>query len=206
MGQPLRIITLVNGRELKGPEAERVRVEASYGIMAGKIIDDQHWEVHRERHRPTDIADRPSVKRAMLAVETRLVEALWTLARLPGGGSGGSCGIAYIQDATDRWANAVERGWERAMPRPACPSGRAIDAMHEPLGWLALLPREQSMLVSVAGGTKRGDVDRNVSWGRVRSSLPQAASQTIRTLQRRYEGGIREIVSRLTERAMKDKN
>lgn len=201
----MNIVTIVNGRELKGKEAERVRIEASYSIRAGNIIDAQAFERQREHHRPVDVEDRCSVKRAMTAVETKLVEALWTMARLPNGGSGGTCGIAYIQEASDRWANAIERGWERAMPRPPCPSPRAIDAMHEPLGWLALLPREQSMLVSVAGGTKRGDVDRNIAWNRVRSSLPQTAGQSIRTLQRRYEGGIREIVARLTDRASREK-
>lgn len=206
MGQTLRIVTLVNGKELSGPEAERVRIEASYGLKAGMLIAALSHTEEREKFRPLDVEDRPSVKRAMLAVESRLVAALWTLARLPGGGSGqGSCGIAYIQEASDRWANAIEKGWEVPMPRPPRPSPRAIDAMYEPLEWLSLLPREQSMLVSVAGGTKRGDVDRRIAWARVRSSLPQTLGQSVRTLQRRYEGGIREIVAKLTERAMKER-
>lgn len=205
MGQALRIVTVVNGKELSGPEAERARIEASYGLKAGTIIAQSYSE-ERERFRLAEAEDRPSIKRAMLAVETKLVAALWTLARLPDGGSSqGSCGIAYIQDATDRWANAVEKGWEVPMPRPARPSPRAIDQMYEPLEWLSLLPREQAMLVSTAGGTKRGDVERRVAWNRVRSSLPQIAGQSIRTLQRRYEGGIRQIVAKLTERAICEK-
>lgn len=206
MGHPLRIVTIVNGKELSGSEAERVRIEASYGVQAGRIIDARNWAEERERFRPVEAPDRPSIQKAMLAVEGRIVEAVWTLARLPGGGSSkGSCGIAYIQEASDRWANAVEKGWELPMPRPPRPSPRAIDAMYEPLEWLAMLPREQSMIVSVAAGTKCGDVSRRVAWNRVRKSLPETLTQSIRTLQRRYEGGIREIVARLTERAIREK-
>lgn len=207
MARQPRIVTLLNGKEIGGKEAERVRIEASYWVQAGTIVNGRAELVEREKYRPLDVSDRPSVRRAMLAVETQLVAALWTLARLPGGGgSSGSCGLAYIQDATDRWANAVEKGWERTMPRPPVPSGRAIDAMHVPLGWLSLLPKDQAQLVSVAGGTKRGDVDRNVSWSRVRCSLPQTCGQTVRTLQRRYEGGIREIVAKLTESALTNRS
>lgn len=202
----MNIITIANGRELKGEEAKRIRIEASYGLKVAQHFSEQEREVERQRRRPMDVDDRPSIHRAMVAVEARIVEALWTLARLPGGGTGpGSCGIAYVQDAADRWANAVEKGWERAAPRPARPSPRAIDAMHEPLEWLSFLPKHQAMLISVAGGTKRGDVDRNISWSRVRKSLPAVADQSIRTLQHRYTGGIREIVARLTERAMIEK-
>lgn len=207
MGQPLRIVTELRGKTIADPkEAERIRIEASYGLKAGRIIDAQAWAEEREKYRPLETPDRPSVQKAMLAVEGRIVEAVWTLARLPGGGSAkGSCGIAYIQDSADRWANAVEKGWEAPMPKPSRPSPRSIDAMYEPLEWLSLLPRPQAMLVSVAAGTKCGNVDRRVAWNRVRKSLLEAQTQSIRTLQRRYESGIREIVARLTEKAMHEK-
>lgn len=200
----MNIVTIVNGRELKGPEAERVRIEASYGLKAVAIIGQQTFEHQRSRF--VDVDDRASIKRAMRAVESRIVEAVWTLARLPvSGGGSSSCGIAYIQDATDRWANAVEKGWEAPTPKPARPSPRAIDAMYEPLEWLSFLPRPQAMLVSTAATTKRGDVDRTVSWRRVRNSLLETHTLSIDTLQRRYNGGIREIVARLTEKALIEK-
>lgn len=206
MGHALKIVTVVGRKELSGPEAERARIEASYGLKASQAIAEQHRSEQRARSRFVDVDDRVSVKRAMRAVEARIVEAVWTLARLPGGGNGsGSCGIAYIHDAADRWANAIEKGWEVPLPRPARPSPRAIDAMYEPLGWLSLLPRPQAMLVSVAATTKCGDVDRTVSWRRVRKSLAEAQTLSIDTLHRRYTGGIRAIVACLTEKALTEK-
>lgn len=203
MGQPLRIVTEFRGKLLTGPEAERVRIEASYGLQAGRIIEEQEFIA---RSRFVDVDDRTSIKRAMKAVESRIVEAVWTLARLPGGNGGSSsCGIAYIHDTADRWANAVEKGWETQLPRPARPSPRAIDAMYEPLEWLSFLPKPQAMLVSIAATTKRGDVERTVSWRRVRNSLVETQSLSVDTLQRRYGGGIRQIVACLTEKALAEK-
>lgn len=203
MAKQPRFITEINGKQIAGKEGEVIRIEASYGIAVGHLLREQARAEEIQRRRPIDVEDRASVKRAMLAVEARLVEALWTLARLPGGGSGsGRCGIEYFHDAAERWASAVEKGWQQPMPRPARPSPRAIDAMHEPLEWLALLPKPQAMLVSVAAGTKRGDVERNISWRRVRSSLIETQTYSIGHLQHRYKAGIREIVARLTERAM----
>jgi hypothetical protein len=192
----MNIITVVGGRELPKEEARKVRLEASISLQVARHFEERD----RERHRPIETPDRLSVSKAMEAVEARLVAALWTLARLPGGGSGGQCGLSYIQDATDRFSNAVANGgkWEEVRPRPPIPSGRAIDAMHEPLRWLSFLQREHAQLVSTAAGTKRGDVDRHVSWGRVRMALPQLGGQSVRTLQRRYDGGIRAIVAQLT--------
>lgn len=198
MGQALKMVTLVNGKEIKGPEAERVRIEASYMVTAGRMIRQESYAEEREKYRPADVDDRPSIKRAMIAVETRLVAALWTLARLPSGGSGGgSCGIAYIQDASDRWGNAIERGWDALPPRPPAPSGRAIDAMHEPLDWLRILRPDQADLVRAAAESKRGEAERNVTWGRVRNILPWAQSISVRRLQRMYEAGIRAIATEL---------
>lgn len=207
MGQAFRIVTELRGKIIDDPkDAERIRIQASYGLQAGYIIDAQNWVEEREKYHPSDIQDRPSIKRAMKAVETRIVEAVWTLARLPDSDSGPrSCGIAYIQEPSDRWANAVEKGWEAPVPRPSRPSPRAIDAMYQPLEWLSLLHRPQALLVSVAAGTKCGDVERRIVWNRVRKSLPESQTQSIRTLQRRYESGIREIVAKLTEKAMYEK-
>lgn len=192
----MKIITMARGKVLVGEEARLARLEAAIAIQATRILDAEE----EARRRLPDAPDRGSVRRAMTAVETRIVEALWVLARLPGGQRGGSCGLAYIQETTDRFANAVANGgkWEEIVPRPSLPSARAIDAMDEPMEWLTWLPREDSKLISVAAGTKRGDVERNVSWGRVRAALPQTQTQTVRTLQRRYDSGIRTIAGRLT--------
>lgn len=192
----MNIVTIVGGKELPKEQARLVRLEASISLQVARHFDEKE----RERYRPIDAPDRLSVSKAMDAVEARLVAALWTLARLPGGSSGGQCGLAYIQEESDRFSNAVANGgkWEEARPRPPIPSGRAIDAMDEPLRWLSFLERDHAQLVSTAAGTKRGDPTRHVSWGRVRLALPSVGGQSIRTLQRRYDGGIRAIVAQLT--------
>lgn len=194
-GSNMKIVTIERGREVKGEEADRLRLEAMVAVTVNQLLN--------QRPRYTDAPDRASVRRAMIKVESRIVQAMWTLSRLPDpdnrfNGSGGW--PQYIQDPNDRFANAVANGgkWDDIRPRPPLPSSRAIDAMDEPLDWLKLLPSTQARIVAVAAGTKRGDVFRNVSWSRVRDALPQARGHTIRTLQRRYDEGVRAITSHLT--------
>lgn len=191
MHDKLKIITIENDRQLTDADADIRRRQAFASVDANRRSSEA------SRLRSEAVEDRASVKRAMRAVEARLVEALWTLARLPEPGKGqGICGLRYVHDAADRFANAVANGgrWEDATPRPALPSARAIDRMEEPLGWLALLGRDTGKLVAVAAGTKRGDVDRNVSWGRVRLALPDFGGLSVRTLQRRYEAALRSLI------------
>ena len=74
--------------------------------------------------------------------------------------------------------------------------------MYEPLEWLSVkfLPIGRAKLLTAAAATKRGDRARNVSWARVRMSMPELAGMTQRTLQRRYEDGLRAIVAVLAGR------
>lgn len=196
--QQVKIITIERGREVEADRAEHRRLEASIAVDVNRYFNEQGRYVDR----PVDAPDRASVKRAMANVEHALVRALWTLARLPDRSpfGGGRCGLEYIPDAQDRFSNAVANGgkWEQLAPRPSPPSSRAIDMMDQPLEWLTWLPRNHAKLVSTAAATKRGDVERRVSWARVRLALPDTNSQSIRTLQRRYDDGIRQIVARLT--------
>jgi hypothetical protein len=194
--QAMKIVTIERGREVAAAQAERIRVEASYSIRAGNMVE----EMERERSKPVHAPDRTSVKRAMDVVERQLVEALWTLARLPDRNpfGNGRCGIEYVQERGDYRAEDATGGkWD-----PSRPSPRAIDAMHEPLEWLTWLKPDHAKLVSVAAATKRGSSDRNISWARVRAAYPPAHSLSIPTLHRRYADGIRAIVSELTIRHM----
>jgi hypothetical protein len=198
----MRVVTIERGREVEAKRAQALRIEVSYAVRAGTILAEQE----RQLRRPVDAPERASVRRAMEAVEGQIVRALWTLARLPDRNpfGNGRCGLDYVQDREERFANAVANGgkWDHARPKPPLPSSRAIDAMDGPLEWLSYLSREHAKLVSTAAATKRGDPARSVSWARVRDSLPDARTLTIRTLQRRYEDGIRIILGHLSTQQM----
>ncbi len=191
----LTIVTMERGREVAADRAERVRLEAATAIEVNRIFG----RIEAAAEKPIEVGDRADVERLMRVVERRIVEAVWTLARLPGGDPFYSrrCGVAYIQDPADRFANAVANGgtWDEPAPRPPRPSPREIDAYERPLEWLTLLERNHAKLLSTAAGTKRGDVSRNINWDRVRRALPETQGLSVRTLQRRYESGLRTIAS-----------
>jgi hypothetical protein len=71
--------------------------------------------------------------------------------------------------------------------------------MYEPLEWLSLVPKDSGKLITAAAATKRGDAERKVSWGRVTLMIPEITGCSVRTLQRRYESGIRAIVAEFPE-------
>ncbi len=199
----VKVVTEFRGRQVMGEAGERLRREAAVGVEVTRILEFGRGA----RERPVDAPDRDALKRAMVAVEARLVEALWTLARLPmGRGPGGPTqhGLDYIQDQATLFANAVAAGgkWEQPGLRPPRPSARAIDAMHEPLSWITtdFLPRDRCMLVMTAASLKRGDPARNVNWGRVVERLPELRTLSVRRLQQRYQDGLRAIVSELVRR------
>ena len=205
MGHALRIVTIVNGRELSGPEAERVRIEASYGLKAGAIIEETH-RLRRRDARLSSAPERRSIARAMLAVEERLVQAFWTIARQPIPVNASPrqvrrCGIDYFHDRTDsfaRFADAAGGKWDSVQPRAPLPSSKAIDDANAALDWL-LFVEERRRKILVAGATsKRGDAGRNINWSRIRDHLPEFADCTTRTLQDRYRQALREIVTELT--------
>ncbi len=189
----LTIVTVERGREVAADRAARVRLEAATAIEVNRIFN----RIDMAADQPIEVSDRADIDRLMRVVEQRIVEAAWTLARLPGGDSFHSrrCGVAYIHDPADRFANAVLNGgaWDEAAPRPPRPTPREIDAYERPLEWLTLLERSHAKLLSTAATTKRGDPSRNVNWDRVRRALPETHGLSVRTLQRRYESGLRTI-------------
>lgn len=193
----MRIVTEFRGREIKGAAAEKLRLEAAIGLEVTRIL--------ASRVRAGKAAEAPdiaSIRHAVDVVEARIVEALWTLARLPEGrrpDGPNHHGVEYIHDRADRWSLAVASGgkWDQPAPRPPLPSGRAIDAMYAPLEWLSLVPKELGKLLTAAALTKRGDAARQVSWARVLISMPELTVYSKRTLQRRYEDAVRTIVAEL---------
>lgn len=198
----IKVVTEFRGRQVMGEEGEQLRREAAVGMEVTRILASR-----TRADRAVDAPDRDMLKRAIAAVEARLVEALWTLARLPmGRGPAGprQHGLDYIQDQAQLFANAVAAGgkWEQPAMRPPRPSAKAIDAMHEPLSWITteFLPRDRCMLLMVAASLKRGDVARNVNWTRVMERLPELRTLSVRRLQQRYTDGLRAIVAELATR------
>lgn len=169
-------------------EAEVARAQALAAVRGNA-------EAERSALRPIRVHDRPSVKRALDVVEARLVEATWTLYRLPGEQRPrGVFWPDYPEERRDRWGRAVENEgrWDHIRVRPAVPSSREIDRMLPTLDWLNSLPRDQARIVFAAAMSKRGEARRNVSWRRVRE-WTQETALSVRSLQLRYVDGLRAI-------------
>jgi hypothetical protein len=187
---------MMGQRVLGHEEAAAVRLE-----LSNQFRRRQEQQLERRTRRVTHVPERLSVAKAMFSVEQRLVEALWTLARLPndrGIGFAQRNGVGYLDERADLYANAVANGgWLTVAPRPAPPSARAIDAMHEPLDWLRMLDRAQARLLTEGAMSRRGDMANPVRWSKIRKKL-EMEHLTVRTLQRRYEAAVRAIVAELT--------
>lgn len=203
----LDIRTEVRGRELTGEEAARIRLEASYGVAAAALLE----RLEMDAGRPVDAPDAEWLRRIMRAVEARIVEAIWTLIRLPtsrGPGWAQRHGVDYLVEFSEAYGNAVANDgkWEAPPLHPPLPSAKAIDAMWEPLEWLrsrdagGFLDMERCRLLWAAAATKRGEIDRNVAWRVVVELVPDLRVLAVRTLQRRYEDGLRAIVAELLAR------
>lgn len=192
----MRMQAIHGSRTYTGEEAKAVVLEASRAFR-----QRAEARLNRRLSRLPACPERLSVAKAMFAVEQRIVEALWTLARLPsdrGIGYASRNGVGYLDERADLYANAVAAGgWLTVPPKPAPPSGRAIDAMHEPLDWLRHLDRAQAKLLTEGAMSRRGDMANPVRWSRIRKKL-EMEHVTIRTMQRHYEQAIRDIVSHLT--------
>lgn len=185
----------LNGKELPKAEGKVIALEAARAIRQKQEDERLNRRVKRLAHCP----ERASIAKAMFAIEARLVEALWTLARLPddrGIGFAKRNGVSYLNERADLYANAVAAGgWLTTPPRPEPPSGRAIDAMYEPLEWLRLLERDQAKLLSEGAMNRRGKMANNIGWSRVRAKFPYMHHLTIRTIQRRYEQALRDLIA-----------
>jgi hypothetical protein len=89
--------------------------------------------LERTTQRHEGFPERQSVAIAMLAVEEQIVKALWTIARLPLGGTAPTPtsrhGIDYAHEPSDVhsiYADAAGGKWDTVAPRPALPSAKDI--------------------------------------------------------------------------------
>lgn len=169
-------------------------------MLASQRMRDREEETARQRQSTPERQPSPlarSLQRLTDEIEAKLVEATWTERCLPNGGSGGRCGIPYMHDKAEIFANAVAAGdWQQK--EYGSPPPKAIDAMRDTLAWLSILDRDNAGLVHAAAGSKRGEPKSNVSWGEVKSRLPQFSDFPVRSLQRRYEEALETIMVKVT--------
>lgn len=193
----VRLLVIHGARELSSDEGNDLLMRVGSRLRA---------RVDRLEHQYADVPERLSVGKAMLAVEEQIVKALWTIARQPLGRvapiASSHCGIEYTHDRTDVhsiYSDAAGGKWDTAPPRPSLPSAKDISAADRVQDWLLLIEDEDLRKLLVIGATsKRGDAGRKIPWPRLRSTLPQYAHVTMRTLQRRYDEALRTVVNALT--------
>lgn len=195
-GGRMRMEVIENGKAVPKELHQSVVLQASDRFRARNAQALAQREERREKFSAAPLHDGSAIARLVHTVEARIVEAVWTERRLPGGGSGGQCGISYLHERSEIFANAVANGdWQR--PHPGSPPPKSIDRMHEPLSWLGWLSRDHAAIVRAACRSKEGNPGSNVGWGFVRNQVPTARELTIRTLQRRYDEGLRTIAMKL---------
>lgn len=191
----IRETTIHGSRVLPPEEAAAIRLSASRNIVR-----------HNERARAVrysgrrESVERPSVQKAMDWVERKVVDAIWTLQRLPADRYGrpkARHGIDYILERAERYANAIEHGgWDAQPPAPSPPDSRAIDEMHTPLDWFKLLPNDEAKILWAGASWKRGDAERRVSWIRVRDTLPDGFQRySSAALRGKYKTALRTLAA-----------
>lgn len=186
----------VGGKSVPKEEGQRLV------LLASERLRQRDQEIAELRARSRSVSAPPSplaqrLQRLTDDVEAKIVEAVWTESCLPGGGSGGQCGIAYFHDRAEIFANAVAAGdWQQK--EYGAPPPKAIDEMPVILSWLSILDRSVADLVHAAAGSKRGNPSANVLWGEVKGRLPGLKEFPVRTLQRRYEEGLEQIAFKVT--------
>lgn len=204
------MVAIEGSRVYRGEEAKAVVLEASRAFR-----EKQLSRITRRAARLPDAPDRRSVAEAMLAVEIRLVKAFWTIARQPLGGARpllidedgdirlGKQGVEYVhEEDKDRHAgyqDAPGGDWTSTAPRGSLPSSKEIDDANTALDWLLLIDDETLRKLLVVGATnKRGDAGRQISWIRVRTTMPELVGYTTRALKYKYREALRIIVHELT--------
>lgn len=190
-------------RTFTGEEAKAVSLAASRSFRVRQLS-----RVSSRVARLPEAPERRSVAEAMLAVEIRLVKAFWTIALQPipvnstAPRSARRCGVDYFHDHQDslaRFVDAAGGKWDSAAPRPSLPSSKAIDDANAALEWLLLIEDETLRKLLVVGATnKRGDAGRNISWTRVRETMPELGRYTTRRIKQKYREALRVIVNELT--------
>jgi hypothetical protein len=124
--------TIYGSRELTGEAAVALRISVS-----DRMRLDQERKVQRRYERAmarrTSANDHPSIVLQALWVESQIVSALWTLARLPedrGNGYATRHGVGYIEERTDLYANAIANGgWLTVPPKAGPPTAKEVDAL-----------------------------------------------------------------------------
>lgn len=143
-------------------------------------------------------------------VEARIIEAAWTLRRLPdherrfqGAPRGGS--PAYVHTPAEIFAAAVanEGQWDQIEVRPARPSSGEIDRWFEALHWLSWLDRRHAGVLFHAASQRRGESGGRVSWARVSAASGVYMSRW--TMQRMYSSALADIAARLAAGALLQK-
>ena len=147
-------------------------------------------------HRPENPAQDTDSVSAML--ETRLVEATWTLRRLPDREAGFLYSRGVLWPAMDIPADTEEEDTKKAKDiltgliecrKRTGLSPKAIDRMQPMLDCLRLIPDlEDRRIVFWGCWHQDGAVQNRIPWAKVRRSLGQDMSRW--TLKRRYQGGI----------------
>lgn len=198
----MRMEVIENGKPVPKELHAAVLLAATERFQARLLQRRLERTMQRHQHAP----DRRSVAVAMLAVEEKIVKALWTIARQPLGKvapiSAARCGLEYVHDRNDIhsiYADAAGGKWGSVAPRPALPNAKEITEADRVQDWLLLIDDEDLRRLLVVGATsKRGDAGRRVNWLRLRPSLPTYRDTGVRTLQRRYDEALRLIVNELT--------
>lgn len=189
--------------EINGKGASKEEGQAA-ALTSGRIVRDRFSRDRLQRRANRVDAgppERRTVARAMLAVEERLVKALWVLERSAAkeGAVAFSSrnGVPYLPEYVDRYGQAIA-GHEPPMPRPAQPVSKEISEAEKVKLWVLWLDPKKARVLSVGAMSKRGDAGRRVNWLRVRSRLPELADYSTRSLQKIYTDGLHDIVTELT--------
>jgi hypothetical protein len=198
----MRMEVIENGKPVPKELQSAVLLDMSDRFRARQLHRRAERASYRHRHSP----ERQSVALAMLAVEEKIVNALWVIARQPLGAhapvASSRCGIDYLNERSDIYsiyADAAGGKWEAIAPRPSLPSAREISLADRVQDWLLLVDDEGLRKVLVYGATsKRGDAGRQVNWIRVRSAMPELEGMSMRSLNGRYQEALRLIVHELT--------
>jgi hypothetical protein len=197
----VRLAYEYNGKPVSPEQGRSLALEASASFQQRSLRNRVARLEIRHRHTP----ERLSVERAVLAVEERLVKAMWVLERaLPNEGARGHAtrnGIDYLHEEDDRearYSDAPGGKWESQSPRPALPVSKEIDAALEVRKWLNFLDPLEARILSIGAMSKHGDAGRRVNWVRVKGRLPELGGYSVRSLQGFYTKALREIVAELT--------
>lgn len=200
----MRLEVIENGKLVPKSEQRAVLIAMTERLNANLL----RRKLERTQKRHERAPERQSFAIAMLAVEERLVKALWVIARQPAKGlapgSSNRCGVDYLHERTDvyaRYLDPMAGKWDRPPPRPPIPSGQDIDEAKQVQDWLLLVDEDLRKILLLGAASKRGDAGRNINWRRIADGRPEFRGMSSRTLGGRYRDALRTIVWALTFKA-----